>query len=100
MARYQYFALLIVFLISACVTADPDPQPTEIPLDSVTSETQSGISNSATRAEPVHASQVAHRAPSKDEIRLIQTRMRETGFNSGPIDGVMGPKTKAALNRF
>src|SRR5918996_4560664 len=100
MARYRHFALLIVFLIAACVTADPDPQPTEIPLDSVTSETQSGVLSSAAPAEPIDDSQAAHRAPSKNEIRLIQTRMRESGFDSGPIDGVMGPKTKAALHRF
>jgi peptidoglycan hydrolase-like protein with peptidoglycan-binding domain len=100
MARYRYIAPVIAVLISACVTAGPELQPTEIPLGSATSATQSDASNSAVPAKPVHDSQAAHRTPSKLEIRLIQTRMRETGFDGGPIDGVMGPKTKAALHRF
>src|SRR5918996_1670592 len=97
MARYRHFALLIVFLIAACVTADPDPQPTEIPLDSVTSETQSGVLSSAAPAEPIDDSQAAHRAPSKNEIRIIQTRVKAAGSNPGPIVGVLGAKTRSAL---
>jgi peptidoglycan hydrolase-like protein with peptidoglycan-binding domain len=100
MASYRYVAPLAVFLISACVTAGPDLQSPEIPLDSVTSETQPSLSNPVAPTEPVLDNQAAHRVPSKVEIRLIQTRMRETGFDSGPIDGVMGSKTKAALHRF
>ena len=97
MERYRHCALLIVLLLSACMTVDPDPQPTEIPVASVALESPSDGTNPAASPEPV---QETYRMPSKDEIRLIQTRMRETGFDSGPIDGIMGPKTKAALQRF
>jgi peptidoglycan hydrolase-like protein with peptidoglycan-binding domain len=34
-----------------------------------------------------------------DEIRLIQVRLKEAGFDGGPIDGVMGSRTKSALLR-
>jgi peptidoglycan hydrolase-like protein with peptidoglycan-binding domain len=34
------------------------------------------------------------------EIRLIQVRLKDTGFDPGPIDGVLGIKTRAALFRF
>src|SRR5262245_4136147 len=35
-----------------------------------------------------------------DEIRMIQVRLKDAGFDAGPVDGVMGLKTKAALLRF
>ena len=35
-----------------------------------------------------------------DEIRLIQVRLTDAGFDVGPVDGVMGFKTKSALLRF
>lgn len=34
-----------------------------------------------------------------DEIRLIQVRLRDAGFDVGAVDGVMGSKTRSALIR-
>jgi hypothetical protein len=36
----------------------------------------------------------------KGEIALIQAMLQFLGFNPGPIDGVYGPRTRAALNSF
>jgi peptidoglycan hydrolase-like protein with peptidoglycan-binding domain len=35
-----------------------------------------------------------------EETRLIQVRLKDTGFDPGPIDGVLGAKTRAAFLRF
>ena len=35
-----------------------------------------------------------------DEIRLIQVRLKDAGFDVGSIDGVMGHKTRSMLVRF
>ena len=43
---------------------------------------------------------VADKFSSADEIRLIQVRLKDAGFDVGPVDGVMGSKTKSALVRF
>jgi peptidoglycan hydrolase-like protein with peptidoglycan-binding domain len=43
---------------------------------------------------------VADRTFSADEIQLIQVRLKEAGFDVGPIDGVMGSRTRSALLRF
>jgi peptidoglycan hydrolase-like protein with peptidoglycan-binding domain len=45
-------------------------------------------------------SSTSDRIPSTDEIRLIQVRLKEAGFEPGSIDGVMGLKTRSALLRF
>jgi len=37
---------------------------------------------------------------SQDEIRVLQLRLRDAGFDPGPFDGVMGIKTKAALEQY
>jgi peptidoglycan hydrolase-like protein with peptidoglycan-binding domain len=37
---------------------------------------------------------------SQDEIRILQLRLRDAGFDPGPFDGIMGVKTKAALGQY
>ena len=39
-------------------------------------------------------------AQSHEEIRILQLRLRDAGFDPGPFDGVMGPKTKLALQKY
>lgn len=38
--------------------------------------------------------------PTSAQVRNIQTALSDAGFNPGPVDGVIGPKTMAALERF
>jgi len=38
--------------------------------------------------------------PSQEEIRILQLRLRDAGFDPGPFDGVMGPQTIKALQEF
>lgn len=33
-------------------------------------------------------------------IKDVQARLRDAGFDPGPIDGRFGPRTEAALRRF
>lgn len=35
-----------------------------------------------------------------DEIRVIQVHLKEAGFDPGPIDGILGPRTRTALQRY
>ena len=37
---------------------------------------------------------------SRDEIKELQGKLGEAGFAAGPIDGVVGPLTEAALRRY
>lgn len=33
-------------------------------------------------------------------VRQVQQELNDRGFDAGPVDGIMGPKTQAALKRF
>lgn len=43
---------------------------------------------------------LARHRPPQEEIRILQLRLRDAGFDPGPFDGVMGPKTKLALEQY
>ncbi|HKY09952.1 MAG TPA: peptidoglycan-binding protein [Candidatus Binatia bacterium] len=47
-----------------------------------------------------HVPAPAPRSMTGDDIRRLQTRLRELGFNPGPLDGVAGAKTKIAFVRL
>ena len=42
----------------------------------------------------------ADKSPSKEEIRLLQAQLKAAGFDPGPVDGMLGPKTKSALQQY
>jgi peptidoglycan hydrolase-like protein with peptidoglycan-binding domain len=37
---------------------------------------------------------------SSEKIRQDQLRLKDAGFDPGPTDGILGPKTKAAMQRY
>lgn len=39
-------------------------------------------------------------AETNEEIRILQLRLRDAGFDPGPFDGIMGPKTRSALQQY
>jgi peptidoglycan hydrolase-like protein with peptidoglycan-binding domain len=47
--------------------------------------------------EVVKPSKLEIESLSQDEIRRIQAKLKASGFDPGPIDGILGPKTKSAL---
>lgn len=57
-----------------------------------------------TQAAPVPPAAVADAPPSrpltKDEIKELQGKLGAAGFTAGPVDGVVGPQTQAALRRY
>jgi peptidoglycan hydrolase-like protein with peptidoglycan-binding domain len=45
-------------------------------------------------------SKVIQAVRAREEIRILQLRLRDEGFDPGPFDGVMGPKTRSALAQY
>lgn len=50
--------------------------------------------------EAGRAGAAVDKSPSREEIRLLQSQLRAAGFDPGPFDGVLGPKTKSALQQY
>jgi peptidoglycan hydrolase-like protein with peptidoglycan-binding domain len=70
-------------------------QPTEVSISS-RSQADNGLRRSGGDKQAAVVPQVRAR----EEVRILQLRLRDAGFDPGPFDGVMGPKTKFALEQF
>jgi hypothetical protein len=71
--------------------AEAKPAPTPSPAATVTP---------ASAPPPTVAVAAPSRPLSKDEIKELQGKLGAAGFTAGPIDGVVGPQTQAALRRY
>jgi hypothetical protein len=71
--------------------AEAKPAPTPSPAATVTP---------ASAPPPAVAVAAPSRPLSKDEIKELQGKLGAAGFTAGPIDGVVGPQTQAALRRY
>jgi len=71
------------------VEAKPAPMPAPAPA----ATTPVAPSQPAVAAAPP-------RPLSRDEIKELQGKLGAAGFTAGPIDGVVGPQTEAALRRY
>lgn len=49
---------------------------------------------------PAPAVAAPARTLSKDEVKELQGKLGAAGFTVGPIDGIVGPQTQAALRRY
>ena len=58
------------------------------------------LETSALDAQAAKLDNARSSSPKSEEIRLLQVRLKDTGFDPGPIDGVLGAKTRAAFLRF
>ncbi|HEU4341018.1 MAG TPA: peptidoglycan-binding domain-containing protein, partial [Candidatus Binatia bacterium] len=71
----------------------------------VTAKSGSVFANGFTAESSVrHSSATPSRAgkplSSREKIRRLQEQLRQAGFDPGPIDGIIGPKTSSALQRY
>jgi hypothetical protein len=70
----------------------PAPAPTPAPAPAATP---------VAPAVPAAVAVAASSQPlSKDEIKELQGKLGAVGFTAGPIDGIVGPLTQAALRRY
>jgi peptidoglycan hydrolase-like protein with peptidoglycan-binding domain len=47
----------------------------------------------APHAQPMHQQTMHHAA-----IRSVQHKLNQLGYRAGPVDGIMGPQTHAAIS--
>jgi peptidoglycan hydrolase-like protein with peptidoglycan-binding domain len=97
MARIVTNTLLFLFLVLGCAALNkrevqvpkaPEPMPAPISLTPVQTANDRTIT-------PTTAAN-----PSKEKIRMLQARLKAASFYAGPIDGIVGPKTRSGLLRL
>jgi peptidoglycan hydrolase-like protein with peptidoglycan-binding domain len=62
--------------------------------------TKASAATNPAREEFIKPTSAPVPAASQEEIRILQLRLRDAGFDPGPFDGVMGPRTLKALEEF
>jgi hypothetical protein len=109
----KLLCLSIMLFVAGCgMTGETELQTQEVQAPAiVVTEKQTDIAETARpvefrqnqeQPEPTtnEVFESGNRTLSKDEIRLFQVRLKTVGFDPGPPDGLMGPKTEKALLRF
>jgi peptidoglycan hydrolase-like protein with peptidoglycan-binding domain len=91
---------LFFVLTSGCALFDSTEMTTDQPplVAPVVENTDASITVVETSA--VETPITSRRNLTRDDIRMMQLRLREVGFDPGPIDGVAGAKTRTAFIRF
>lgn len=85
-------------------TAPSEPPPPTRPQVAETKPAPQPVAAPAVAPAPPPAAAAAAAPPSqplsKDEIKELQGKLGAAGFAAGPVDGVVGPQTQAALRRY
>jgi peptidoglycan hydrolase-like protein with peptidoglycan-binding domain len=102
---------VVAQLPDACLMAREFPGTLEAPARTVKREISTALAPEG--AKPAAGGQstglrhdgpgdaaAAQTAQASEDVRILQLRLRDAGFDPGPFDGVMGAKTKAALAQY
>lgn len=102
MSKAGLIIALCVTVVSGCTLVDSAPtevKTTENAALLAPFEPAPTISESdASSAMPAPA--ITRRSLTPDDIRRMQVRLRDLALDAGPVDGIAGTKTRAAVNRF
>ena len=103
MTRMSLIIPICVTIVSGCALFDGAEMETEKQaLSAPVIDKDTASSATAVKADPVVVvtPALAPRRLSRDEIRRLQMRLREIGFDPGPVDGIAGSKTKRAFEKL
>jgi len=101
MTKSGLIVLVCFVLASGCALFDgTEMAPDQPPVPAHTFASETILTSSLSDPLPAQTAIATRRTFTRDDIRLMQLRLREVGFDPGPIDGVAGAKTKSAVARF
>jgi len=81
-------------------TSDRMPSPMSASEKQIYPTSKISTATVPVRDEAGKMNTVADKSPSKEEIRLLQVQLKAAGFDPGPFDGMLGPKTQSALQQY
>jgi cell division septation protein DedD len=85
---------------AAAPVVPPPPPPPVAEAKPAPEPAPAATATPAAAPSPPVAVAAPSRPLSKDEIKELQGKLRAACFTAGPIDGVVGPQTQAALRRY
>jgi peptidoglycan hydrolase-like protein with peptidoglycan-binding domain len=80
--------------LAAIVSETADTRPQKMAISSSKAEARE------TRSADYQQASVVQAVHPREQIRILQLRLRDAGFDPGQVDGLMGPKTKSALAQY
>src|SRR5512142_1175935 len=105
----KYWALSVVLLAGTCVGIAPAwsaqsksgsaDQSQEGSMGSSSSPSSADSGTSSTNRSSMSRKSTSH-AAGQSNVKQVQEALKDKGFDPGPIDGVMGQKTREALRSF
>jgi hypothetical protein len=94
----------LCYVISGSDFSLPDVSLPDVSLVEESEAAEPSAGSHAFEVPPLNPAAVLTRLetdrPSAADVRRIQTRLKQDGFNPGPIDGIAGKRTLSALNRY
>jgi peptidoglycan hydrolase-like protein with peptidoglycan-binding domain len=88
-----------IFTVSGCALMESSPSEPETSAVTTPMVEPENVSVPASTEAPGKETAPA-RSLTPDDVRRIQMRLKEAGFDAGPADGVAGARTKIAFNRY
>jgi peptidoglycan hydrolase-like protein with peptidoglycan-binding domain len=99
--RAKFIIFLCVFLASGCTLFDSAETEPEKSLGSAPAPADETLAVEVAAEKPTQeASPMPPRSLTRDEVRQVQLRLKNAGYDPGPVDGVAGTRTKAAFSRY
>ena len=80
--------------LAAVVSGTADSRPQKMSISSSKAEARE------TRSADYQQASVVQAVHAREQIRILQLRLRDAGFDPGQVDGFMGPKTQSALAQY
>ena len=93
------FGVSSITTVSTAAATAPSPQPDAPPIDPPTTAS-APVHDRTTAALQGDLQRVDDRELTWTEVHELQIRLRALRFDPGPLDGVKGPLTSAAVRRF
>jgi len=85
---------------AAALNEANSPRERQAAVGSASTAAPVSVKGRAVAVSAMEASRASAVPQSREEIRILQLRLRDAGFDPGPFDGVMGAKTTAALQQY
>jgi peptidoglycan hydrolase-like protein with peptidoglycan-binding domain len=90
-------------LLRPCCRSAPGSSATGSASGTTSGSAASGASSPSSSSDKQSRSASAggqSQAGGDEKIKQVQQKLKDQGHDAGPVDGIMGPKTQAALKEF